>query len=97
MQFSLRYDGDIWELTDHEKEVTILAIHWEIKAKFHTVPIDFNGFRSSFTPFPIVRARRGRVYYNSKLHNYLTDYFMMALKWFMNFTLVDIKVIYHAS
>ena len=52
MQFSLRYDEDIWELTDHEKEVTILAIHREIKAKFHTVPIDFNGFRSSFTPNP---------------------------------------------
>ena len=36
-------------------------------------------------------------HYNSKLHNYLTDYFMKALKWFMNFALVDIKVIYHAS
>ena len=44
MQFSLRYDEDILELTDHEKEVTILVIHQEIKAKFYTVPIDFNGF-----------------------------------------------------
>ena len=46
MQFSLRYDEEIWELTDHEKEVTILAIHWEITAKFHMVPIDYNDFRS---------------------------------------------------
>ena len=46
MQFSLRCDEGIWELTDHEKEVTILAIHREIKAKFYTVPIDYNGFRS---------------------------------------------------
>ena len=30
MQFSLRYDEEIWKLTDHEKEVTIWAIHWEI-------------------------------------------------------------------
>ena len=52
MQFSLRYDEDILELTDHEKEVMILVIHREIKAKFYTVPIDFNGFRSSFTPNP---------------------------------------------
>ena len=50
MQFSLRYDEEISGLTDHEKEVTILAIHQEIKAKFYTVPIDFNGFWSSFTP-----------------------------------------------
>ena len=46
MQFSLRYNEEIWELTDHEKEVTILAIHWEITAKFHMVPIDYNGFWS---------------------------------------------------
>ena len=46
MQFSLRYDEEIWELSDHEKEVTILAIHWEITAKFHMVPIDYNGFWS---------------------------------------------------
>ena len=46
MQFSLRCDEGIWEPTDHEKEVTILAIHQEIKAKFYTVPIDYNGFRS---------------------------------------------------
>ena len=50
MQFSLRYDEEISGLTDHEKEVTILAIHQEIKAKFYMVPIDFNGFWSSFTP-----------------------------------------------
>ena len=52
MQFSLRYDEDIWELIDHGKEVTILAIHWEITAKFHTIPIDYNAFRSLFTPNP---------------------------------------------
>ena len=28
----------------------ILVIHREIKAKFYMVPIDFNGFWSSFTP-----------------------------------------------
>ena len=52
MQFSLRYDEVRWELTDHEKEVTILAIHWERTAKFHMVPIDYNGFGASFTPNP---------------------------------------------
>ena len=46
MQFSLRYDEEIWELTHHEKEVTVLVIHWEITAKFLMVPIDSNGFRS---------------------------------------------------
>ena len=46
MQFSLRYNEEIWELTDHEIEVTILAIHWEITAKFHMIPIDYSGFRS---------------------------------------------------
>ena len=50
MQFSLRYAEEISGLTDHEKEVTILAIHQEIKAKFYMVLIDFNGFWSSFTP-----------------------------------------------
>ena len=50
MQFSLRYDEEISGLTDHEKEVMILVIHQEIKAKFYMVPIDFNGFWSSFTP-----------------------------------------------
>ena len=50
MQFSLRYNEEIWELTDHEIEVMILAIHWEITAKFHMVPIDYNGFGASFTP-----------------------------------------------
>ena len=50
MQFSLRCDEGIWELTDHEKEVIILAIYWEITAKFYMVPIDHNGFCSSFTP-----------------------------------------------
>ena len=50
MQFSLRCDEGIWELTDHEKEVTSLSIYWEIMAKFHMVPIDYNGFWSSFTP-----------------------------------------------
>ena len=39
MQFSLRCDEEMWELTDHEKEVTILAIYWEIMAKFYMVPI----------------------------------------------------------
>ena len=68
MQFSLRYDEDIWELADHEKEVTILAIHGEIKAKFHMVPIDFNGFWSSFTPKTchvgdVTRTRDGSVYF----------------------------------
>ena len=43
MQFSLRYDEEIWELTDHEKEVMILMIHREITAKFRMVPIDHNG------------------------------------------------------
>ena len=46
MQFSLRYDEEMWELTDHEKEVMILAIYWEITPEFHMVPIDYNGFRS---------------------------------------------------
>ena len=32
--------------TDHEKEVTVLVIHWEITAKFHIVSIDNNGFWS---------------------------------------------------
>ena len=50
MQFSLRCNEEIWELTDHEKEVMILAICWEITAKFYMVPIDHNGFWSSFTP-----------------------------------------------
>ena len=67
MQFSLRCDEGIWELTDHEKEVTILVIHREIKAKFYTVPIDFNGFWSSFTPkthdvSDVTRTRGGFVY-----------------------------------
>ena len=44
MQFSLRCNEEIWELTDHEKEVTILAICWEIMAKFYMVPIYHNGF-----------------------------------------------------
>ena len=44
MQFSLRCNEEIWELTDHEKEVMILAIYWEIMAKFYMVPIDHNGF-----------------------------------------------------
>ena len=39
MQFSIRCDEEIWELTDYEKEVTILAIYWEITAKFYMVPI----------------------------------------------------------
>ena len=42
MQFSLRCDEEIWELTDHEKEVMILAIYWEITAKFYMVPIGHN-------------------------------------------------------
>ena len=42
MQFSLRCDEEIWELTDHEKEVTILAIYWEITSKFYMVPIGHN-------------------------------------------------------
>ena len=46
MQFSLRYDEEIWELTHHENKETILAIHWEITVKFHTIPIDYNAFRS---------------------------------------------------
>ena len=50
MQFSLRCNEEIWELTDHEKEVMILAICWEITAKFYMVSIDHNGFWSSFTP-----------------------------------------------
>ena len=50
MQFSLRCDEEIWELTDHGKEVTILAIYWEITAKFYMVPIGHNGFWSLFTP-----------------------------------------------
>ena len=50
MQFSLRCNEEIWELTDHEKEVMILVICWEITAKFYMVPIDHNSFWSSFTP-----------------------------------------------
>ena len=50
MQFSLRCDEEIWELTDYEKEVMILTICWEITAKFYMVPIDHNGFWSSFIP-----------------------------------------------
>ena len=50
MQFSLRCNEEIWELTDHEKEVMILAICWEITAKFYMVSIDHNGFWSLFTP-----------------------------------------------
>ena len=50
MQFSLRCNEEIRELTDHEKEVMILAIYWEITAKFYMVSIDHNGFWSSFTP-----------------------------------------------
>ena len=42
MQFSLRCDEEIWELTDHEKEVTILAIYWEITAEFYMVPTGHN-------------------------------------------------------
>ena len=52
MQFSPRYDEEIWELTDYEKEVMILVIHWEITGKFHMVPVDYNGFRALFTPNP---------------------------------------------
>ena len=52
MQFSLRYDEGIWELTHHEKEVMVLAIHWEITVKFHTIPIDTMLFEASFTPNP---------------------------------------------
>ena len=67
MQFSLRYDEEIWELTHHEKEVTVLAIHWEITAKFLMVPIDYNAFWSSFTPKnrhvgDVSRTRGGTVY-----------------------------------
>ena len=54
-------------VTDHEKEVTILVIHREIKAKFYMVPFDFNGFWSSFTPKTrdvgdVTRTRGGSVY-----------------------------------
>ena len=37
MQFLLRCDEEMWELTDHKKEVTVLVIYWEITAKFYMV------------------------------------------------------------
>ena len=72
MQFSLRYGEEIWELTDHEKEVMVLVIHWEITAKFRMVPIDSNGFWSSFNPKnrhvgDISRTRGWSVYISPKM------------------------------
>ena len=43
MQFSLRCNGEIWELTYYQKEITIFAIHWEINGKIWRSPIDGNG------------------------------------------------------
>ena len=78
MQFSLRCNGEIWELTDHEKEVTILVICWEIIAKFYMVPIDHNGFWSSFTPknchvADIMRKRDESIYSFNNPQKYIVS------------------------
>ena len=46
MQFSLRYDEEIWELTHNENESNGFSDTWEITAKFLMVPIDYNAFWS---------------------------------------------------
>ena len=67
MQFSLRYDKEIWELTDHEKEVMILAKHWKYKKNSKWFPLTTMVFGASFTPKnchvdDISQTRRESVY-----------------------------------
>ena len=92
MQFSLRYDEEIWELTDHEKEVMILMIHWEITAKFRMVPIDHNGFRSFvYSKFRLLTRELCRL----KLFSVPFKYFSSSYFQFKMFQSVQIQINLH--